>query len=127
MNSTIFRRFARRLSPCSAIAVLGLSGAVLFLAMVGVAPTPVAAEGDTPAAEACAYLQGRVPPAVIQSAMANPDRVFGYLQPTNPNLGPGPHNPLRRSLTLANPNLVWSAIANPVIFKAGCPRPEGMP
>jgi hypothetical protein len=28
---------------------------------------------------------------------------------------------------LANPNLVWNALSNPVIFKAGCPRPAGMP
>ena len=103
--------------------------AMALAAMLWTLDTPgsAMAEDPTPAAVACAYLQGRVPSQVVQAALANPTKVYGYQQNTNPNRARDPYNPPRTSLTLANPNLIWNALSNPVIFRAGCPRPEGMP
>jgi hypothetical protein len=129
-NSSLHRssptpRFAGRVARPVAGALLVTALVLTSWVMAGT--SQVAAEGETSPAVACAYLQGRVPPAVIQAAMANPDKVYGYLQSTNPNRRGDSYNPPRTSLTLANPNLVWNALSNPVIFKAGCPRPAGMP
>ena len=68
----------------------------------------------------CASIRGKVPPAVISRALADPYQVQGYAERQFPNLPPGPNNPRKLSLTLRNVGLAWDALFNPPIFKAGC-------
>lgn len=85
-------------------------------------PTPsptVAAAGGGP--QVGRDLQGRVPPAAINQAMADPSRVAGWGMPMNPNRPVGPDNPLRTCLALRNPNQPYHPIFNGLVFKASCP------
>lgn len=82
-----------------------------------VKPTPPL--NDTP--EICESIKSRVPNAVINEAVAAPDKVGGYKMPCNPNLAPGPNNPLRRYLGLRNPNNVYHPIFNTLVWKCSCP------
>lgn len=69
----------------------------------------------------CEAIKSRVPNAVINEAVAAPDKVGGYKMPCNPNLAPGPNNPLRRYLGLRNPNNVYHPIFNTLVWKCSCP------
>lgn len=69
----------------------------------------------------CPTLNGRVPPAVIQNALANAADFGTFGQPAAPNRPPGPANPPRIYLGLSNINAPYSPVFNPVTFKAGCP------
>ena len=83
-----------------------------------VAPTPT----PTLAECVCPAVRALVPPVVIANALANPGAVFGWQQPLNPGLPPGPNNPLRTCLSLRNPSVTYyHPVFNPVIFQVGCP------
>ena len=69
----------------------------------------------------CESIKSRVPNAVINEAVAAPDKVGGYGMPCNPNLAPGPNNPPRRYLGLRNPNNVYHPIFNSLVWKCSCP------
>ena len=87
-------------------------------------PTDVPAPTATPLAidpGVCDWLYGRVPRVVIDAALADPQRVYGWNKPQNPNAPVSPFNPLRRRLSLSNRGVPYHPISNPVIFKAGCP------
>lgn len=72
-------------------------------------------------AEICDAIKARVPAAVINEAVADPAKVGGYKMACNPNLAPGPNNPLRRYLGLRNPNNVYHPIFNGLVWKCSCP------
>jgi hypothetical protein len=64
---------------------------------------------------------GRVPPVVIDAAIANPDRMSGWGEPANANIPPSPLNPLRTLLSIRSPAVPFHPLFNPLVFKAGCP------
>lgn len=70
---------------------------------------------------ACSSLTGRVPVAAISDAVANPEQVNGWRQPSNPALPPGPSNPRRLWLSMLDLGKPFHPIFNPLIYKAGCP------
>ncbi len=87
-------------------------------------PTRTAVPSPTPSgpiADACDYILSRVPAAVISHALANPWEIWGWMQPNNSALPPGPSNPLRTHLSMRNLGTVYHPLSNPVIYKAGCP------
>ncbi len=83
-----------------------------------VPPTPSDPEHDP---RACALVEGRAPPAAIEAALANPERVSGWGDLMNPGLPPSPANPIKRWLSLRNPSVHYHPIHNPLIYKVGCP------
>lgn len=83
-----------------------------------VPPTPSDPEKEP---RACAFVEGRAPPAAIEAALANPERVSGWDDLLNPGLPPSPANPRKRWLSLRNPSVPYHPIHNPLIFKVGCP------
>jgi hypothetical protein len=62
----------------------------------------------------------RIPAQVQAFALANPEAVYGWFLRQNPSLPGGPHNPLRRWLSLRDPGKPYSW-SNPAVWKAGCP------
>lgn len=68
----------------------------------------------------CASLKGRVPETVIRGAAEHPEQVAGYRQACNPNLPPGPDNPMRNMLGLRNPNTPYHPLGNGLMWKCGC-------
>ncbi len=62
-----------------------------------------------------------VPDPVIADALANPTKYYGWQQPNNPAVPPGPYNPLRQYLSLATVAKPYHPLFNNVIWKAGCP------
>jgi len=88
-------------------------------------PTPTAppptATPDRPPANACAYILRRVPPAAISAALANPEHVYGWMEPANPALPPGPNNPPKTRLSIRNLGVPYHPLSNPLVFKVGCP------
>ena len=83
--------------------------------------TPASPTPDAPVARACDFILRRVPAAVISRALANPWDVFGWMQPANAGLPPGPGNPPRTRLSLRNLGTPYHPLYNPVVFKVGCP------
>lgn len=83
-----------------------------------VPPTPSDPEHDP---RACTFVEGRAPPAAIEAALANPERVSGWGDLMNPGLPPSPANPVKRWLSLRNPSVPYHPLHNPLIFKVGCP------
>jgi hypothetical protein len=79
-----------------------------------VTPTP-------PPARACPQIVGRVPAPVIADALANPEKVGGWLQRCNPGAPPGPLNGPRTWLGLKNGGQPFHLLFNGVQFKCGCP------
>lgn len=71
--------------------------------------------------EICEAIKSRVPAAVINDAVAAPDKVAGHGQSCNPNLPVGANNPLRRYLGLRNPASPYHPIFNGIQWKCGCP------
>ena len=65
--------------------------------------------------------RNRVPAAAISSAMANPDRVSGYRQRCNLNVPVAPWNGMRTRLSVRNVGVPYHPMANPLVFKCGCP------
>jgi len=86
-------------------------------------PTPVPPTSIPPetAPRACAILDGRVPPAAVEAALANPSLVAGWDELLNPGSPPSPSNPRRRWLTLRNAAVPYHPLFNPLVFKIGCP------
>lgn len=82
-------------------------------------PTRVPVNAGEP--KLCDSLQGRVPLAIINNAMANPQDVGGYGELSNPSLPPGPLNPPKTYLGLANNGVPFHPLFNSVVFKAACP------
>jgi len=78
-------------------------------------PTPLAAGGP----QLGPSLTGRVPAAAIAAALADPSSVWGWNVPCNPNVPVGPHNPLRRTLRLQNPNVPYHPLFNGLVFACG--------
>jgi hypothetical protein len=70
--------------------------------------------------KACPGLDKRVPQAVIDNALANPDKVLGYCRLRNPGVPASPFNPFRTSLTLSNSGVQYNPVSNGVVYKAGC-------
>jgi hypothetical protein len=66
-------------------------------------------------------VQQRVPPVVIDDALANPARYYGWQYPLDPGKPPGPANPPRTCLTLQNVNVDYHPTWNRPIWRVGCP------
>lgn len=79
-------------------------------------PTPTG-----PQASACTFIHSRVPPAVINAALADPPRVRGWMELLNPSAAPGPFNPRKIHLSLLNISVPYHTLHNPVVFKPWCP------
>lgn len=87
-------------------------------------PTPTPGPSVTPPPSppaVCAFVIGRVPPAVIADALANPASYHGWGMRVNPALPPSPANPLRTQLSLHNIAVPYSPVNNTVRWKGGCP------
>ncbi len=69
----------------------------------------------------CRVVQQRVPPVVIDDALANPARYYGWQYPLDPGKPPGPANPPRTCLTLQNVNVDYHPTWNRPIWRVGCP------
>lgn len=69
----------------------------------------------------CPQVTGRIPLAVQEDAATNPDRYSGWGLPRNPSLPSGPANPWRTWLSLRNAGLPYHPLANPPVWKVGCP------
>jgi hypothetical protein len=85
-----------------------------------VSPTP----GPTtviPVGNVCAFIQGRVPSAVINAALAQPDTVSGWGSLCYRNRPPGPFNGMRQWLTLRNIGAPYHRLGNPLVYSCGCP------
>ncbi len=82
-------------------------------------PPPPTVPGG--AAFACDFVQGRVPAAVINAALANPSSIQGYNQLQNPGVPEGPWNLRRTALSLRSISAPWHPLYNGLIYKAGCP------
>ncbi|MEO8084372.1 MAG: hypothetical protein ABI780_11160 [Ardenticatenales bacterium] len=83
-----------------------------------VPPTP----GPTRAASTCVcrIVQTRAPAVVIQAALANPDRYYGWRYLLDPNKPEGPTNPRRECLSLRNEQLDFHPVFNGPIWRVGC-------
>jgi YVTN family beta-propeller protein len=84
--------------------------------------TPSLAPQPTSTAQPCICQRLRriVPSAVINDALAQPERYRGWLERLNPARPPGPDNPVRTCLGLLNPNLGWHPLYNPPQWQVGC-------
>jgi len=88
-------------------------------------PTATPAPGGTPPpdgqASVCDFLRDRVPPAVLNDAMANKATVRGWGERCYANRPAGPDNGLRSRLSLQNGAAPYHPLFNDVVFKCGCP------
>jgi hypothetical protein len=84
-------------------------------------PEPPRPTIDPNQAKICDYLSARVPPAVINDAIANPSSIRGFGEAQNPSLPPGPNNPMKMHLGLQNPAVPFHPLFNSVLYKVGCP------
>lgn len=86
-------------------------------------PTATATPFGTPPSHAnvCPFILGRVPLVAIDAALANPERVRGWLEPLNPGLPIGPTNPVRTWLSIQNIAAPYHPLFNALVFKVGCP------
>ncbi|MBK6768386.1 MAG: hypothetical protein IPG72_05035 [Ardenticatenales bacterium] len=81
------------------------------------APTEVPQTGQV-----CQFIVNKVPAQVIASALANPDAVYGFNRPRNPNVAVSyPLNPRRVYLSLWNPHVHFHPMFNSLKWVAGCP------
>lgn len=88
------------------------------------APTSVptgTASPTPPGTCICSVLQGRVPRAAIDDAVANPTTVRGWQQPKVGSKPVSPYNPLRTCLSMARPAAPYHPLFNPLLWRAGCP------
>lgn len=84
-------------------------------------PTPPPQETANPLGGQCDWLNGRVPGAAINAALANQANVYGYNMLCYPSRPPGPYNGLRTKLSLRNPGVPYHPVYNGLVFKCGCP------
>lgn len=68
----------------------------------------------------CRTVRERVPPAVINDAVANPGRYEGWMRPLDPNKPPSPANPPRACLALQNADLPYHPLWNTPLWRVGC-------
>ncbi|MCC7019844.1 MAG: VWA domain-containing protein [Ardenticatenales bacterium] len=95
---------------------------VLVLAPVTPTPPPTATPPPAGAQCVCRVTRNKVPQSVIDAALADPSKVYGWQYPLNPNV-PGPvlpNNPPRTCLDLQNRGLQYHPLFNNVIWRAGC-------
>jgi hypothetical protein len=73
--------------------------------------------------QVCSFITrfGRVPPAVIAAALANPNSVYGYNLGCNPNTPPNLLNRPRRYLSIHDTARPWHPLYNSLEMKCGCP------
>jgi hypothetical protein len=69
----------------------------------------------------CPGLGRLVPAPVIADALANPDKVGGWLAPCAPSLPPGPANPPKMRLSLRQVSKPYHPLFNGLVYKCGCP------
>lgn len=81
--------------------------------------TPVGTPPDT--GQACKEILSRVPLVAINTALANPQAVYGWLEPLNPGLPVGPTNPQKTWLSMRNIAAPYHPVFNSLVFKVGCP------
>lgn len=84
-------------------------------------PEPTRVPIDVGAPKVCSGLLGKVPVAIINNAMTNPEDIGGFGEPGNPALPPGPINPPKTYLGLQNTGVPFHPLFNSVIFKSACP------
>ncbi len=83
-------------------------------------PTPTAT--PTPLASCiCQVVRQRVPAVVVDDALANPERYYGWRYLLDPGKPPGPSNPRRECLTLRNPGQDYHPLWNGPLWRVGCP------
>jgi hypothetical protein len=82
-------------------------------------PTSTPRPGPQPSG-VCPQMTTRIPAAVQAAALSNPEQFEGWGRRANPNLPPGPYNPLRLWLSLRNPGTPFGPY-NGAVWKAGCP------
>lgn len=95
---------------------------VVVLAPVTPTPPPTATPPPSTGNCVCRVTRNKVPQAVIDAALADPSKVYGWQYPLNPNV-PGPvlpQNPPRTCLDLQNRGLQYHPLFNSVIWRAGC-------
>lgn len=86
---------------------------------IGVPPMPTE---PRPSGQVCKFIQTKVPAQVIAAALANPDAVYGFNRPRNPNVAISyPLNPPRVFLSIRNPNVHYHPTFNSLMWVAGCP------
>lgn len=68
----------------------------------------------------CDKVLARVPRAVINYALANPDRIQGWQQLLDPNKPPSPGNPRRECLNLRTNDQDFHWLFNSPIWRVGC-------
>jgi hypothetical protein len=69
----------------------------------------------------CRIARQRVPAAVLNDALANPDRYYGWRYPLDAGKPPSPANPPRTCLTLHNLGLDFHPVWNKPEWRVGCP------
>jgi hypothetical protein len=87
-------------------------------------PSPTATQQPGPAgavARVCPQVLARVPGAVLNAALANPERIQGWNQLQNPNAPAGPFNLRRVWLTIRNVGVPFNFLFNPILYRASCP------
>ena len=88
------------------------------------APSPTATRppgASEPVAHICPQILQLVPRAVLDAALANPERIEGWNQLQNPSVPPGPLNLRRVWLTIRSMGVPFDMLFNPVIYRASCP------
>lgn len=99
-----------------------LSETVQVRCAITATPTPATPPPTpTPSPRACDFIAGRVPPAAIAAALANPERVAGWQELVNPGLPPSPANPYRTRLSIRSIAVPYHPLTNSLIWKGGCP------
>jgi Mg-chelatase subunit ChlD len=81
----------------------------------------VIAHIPTGASCVCKIVLQRVPRVVIEDALANPGKFYGWQYPLDPGKPPSPANPPRECLTLANVSTDYHPIWNKPQWRVGCP------
>lgn len=84
--------------------------------------TPMPTPTDEPSRICvCALVHQKAPPVVVQDAMANPGRYYGWRYLLDPNKPESPVNPRRECLTLRHERLGFHPIFNGPVWRVGCP------
>lgn len=88
------------------------------------APTPTPVPTATPGTGTgcvCRIVRLRVPAAVIEDALANPERYYGWQYELDQGKPGSPANPPRQCLTLWNVNIDYHPLFNMPRWRVGCP------
>ncbi len=84
-------------------------------------PAPPTPTPGTGAGCVCTVVRQRVPPAVIEDALAHPDRYYGWQYELDQGKPGSPANPPRLCLTLWNVNIDYHPLWNMPRWRVGCP------